>query len=62
MTPEDFWKEGEEPAEEPQGWKPPVPCPQCQRTETRFVTYHYEMSVYLCEICGVQFEINEGAG
>lgn len=52
----------EEMAEEPQGWKPPVACPQCSRTETRFVTLHYELSVYECEACGVQFEVDEREG
>lgn len=52
----------DETAEEPQGWRPPVACPQCGRTETRFVTLNYEMSVYVCEGCGVQFETDEREG
>ena len=53
---------GEEPAQEPERWRPPVACPQCRQTQTRFVTLHHEMSVYVCEVCGVQFEVDEGEG
>ena len=44
---------------EPEPWRPPVQCPQCQRTDTRFVTLRQEMSVYACEICNVRFELEE---
>lgn len=52
----------DEAGEETQGWKPPVVCPHCGRTETRFVTLHYEMSVYECEGCDTQFEVDEREG
>jgi DNA-directed RNA polymerase subunit RPC12/RpoP len=58
---EDFFKEGEELPEEEPGWHPPVPCPQCKLMETRFVTLQHEMSVYECERCGEQFEVEEDA-
>ena len=51
-----------ETGEEPQGWKAAVACPNCGRTETRFVTLKYEMSVYVCEICDTQFEVDEREG
>jgi hypothetical protein len=44
------------PEEEPETWRPPVPCPQCGQTQTRFVTYHYEVAVYECDLCRAQFE------
>lgn len=56
---EDVFEEGELPPEEPETWHPPVPCPQCRQTRTRFVTMRYEMSVYECELCGIQFEVEE---
>ncbi len=59
MMGEDFFREGELPPEEPPSWHPPVPCPQCQHTKTRFVTLQYERSVYECEACRIQFEVEE---
>jgi len=47
------------PQGEPEPWRPPVSCPKCQSTETRFLSLQYEMSVYVCEICGVEFEVEE---
>jgi len=47
------------PSEEPESWHPPVPCPQCGRTQTRFVEMRYEVSVYECELCEVRFEVEE---
>ena len=44
---------------EPEAWRPPVPCPNCDSNETRFVTLRHEMSVYECEVCGTQFEVEE---
>jgi len=44
---------------EPERWRPPVRCPDCGKIETRFVTMRYERSIYECEICGVQFEVDE---
>ncbi len=58
---EDFFEEGELPPEEPVTWRPPVPCPQCQQTRTRFLTLRHEMSVYACERCRIQFEVEEAA-
>lgn len=52
----------EEAVEEAQEWRPPVACPKCGRTETRFVTLNYEMSVYECEACETQFEVDERKG
>ncbi len=45
--------------QEPESWRPPVRCPQCHGIQTRFLTLHYEMSVYECEVCGIQFEAEE---
>ena len=42
---------------EPEPWRPPVACPQCSRTRTRFVTLHYELAVYECELCEIEFEV-----
>jgi len=46
-------------SEEPEPWRPPVPCPTCGQTQTRFVGMRYEMSVYECEFCQLQFEVDE---
>ena len=40
-------------------WRPPARCPQCHGIQTRFITLNYEMSVYECELCGIQFETEE---
>lgn len=56
---EDFFEEGGLPPEEPPVWRPPVRCPQCHQTQTRMVTMHHEMSVYVCELCRTEFEIEE---
>lgn len=40
-------------------WFPPVACPQCGSTDTRFVKPHYEMAIYECNVCGFRFEIEE---
>ena len=45
--------------EEPEPWRPPVACPNCGLTQTRFVTMRYEVLVYECEICEAQFEVDE---
>ena len=45
--------------DEPPEWRPPVACPACGQTETRLLTLHHEMSVYLCERCNTQFEVEE---
>jgi predicted RNA-binding Zn-ribbon protein involved in translation (DUF1610 family) len=42
-------------------WQPPVLCPNCGSSETRFVEPRYEMSVYECAACGCRFEIEEEA-
>ena len=49
----------EPPSGEPESWHPPVPCPQCGQTQTRFVELRHERSVYECERCEVRFEIEE---
>ena len=49
----------EPPSEEPESWDPPVPCPQCGRTQTRFVEMRCEVSVYEGELCAVPFSIHE---
>lgn len=46
---------------EPKPWRPPVRCPACHGNQTRLATMHYEMSVYECDECGAQFEIEEEA-
>ena len=56
---EDFFEEGDLPPEEPTGWRPPVPCPQCHQTRTRFITLHHELSAHECELCRIQFEVEE---
>ena len=56
---EDFFGEGELPPDEPASWRPPVPCPQCRQTHTRFITLQHEMSVHECEWCRIQFEVEE---
>ena len=38
---------------------PPVQCPKCYSTDTRFVEPNHEMSVYECNVCGYHFEIEE---
>ena len=53
---------GEEPEAEPPAWHPPVACPHCGQSGTRFVGRTYEMSVYVCEVCEAQFEVDEGEG
>ena len=40
-------------------WRPLVPCPQCRQTRTRFITLRHELSVYECELCRLQFEVEE---
>ena len=44
---------------EPEPWRPPARCPECHGSQTRFITLNYEMSVYECEVCGVQFEVEQ---
>ncbi len=53
----DFFEEGEDLPEFEEVWQPPVRCPKCHQDETRLVTMKFEVSVYVCEICNVQFEI-----
>lgn len=54
-------RSGDEPRpEEETGWRPPARCPDCQSLQTRFIRMEHEMSVYACEICGVEFEVEEG--
>lgn len=48
--------------EEPERWRPPVYCPQCGQTETRFVRMAHEISMYTCELCAIEFEVDEGEG
>lgn len=57
---EEFGEGGEGFPGEPGGWRPPMRCPQCHQMETHFVTLRYEMSVYECELCGMEFEVEEG--
>jgi hypothetical protein len=52
-TEDDPWPEDEA------GWRPPARCPDCHGLQTRFVRMEEEMSVYACESCGVEFEIEE---
>ena len=56
---EDFFEEGELPPDEPATWRPPVACPQCRQTHTRLVSLHHEMSLYACELCQLEFEVEE---
>ncbi len=59
MMADDFFEEGERPPDEPASWRPPVACPQCSQTRTRLVTLRHEMSVYTCELCRIEFEVEE---
>ncbi len=45
--------------EEPKPWRAPVVCPRCHGTNTQFVSLRYEDSVYACELCGIEFEVEE---
>jgi len=54
---EDGSDESELPLEEPESWRPPVACPQCRQTDTRFVSMRYEVLVYECALCEIQFEV-----
>lgn len=47
------------PDEPPESWRPPVVCPECGTDQARFVTLRYEMSVYACEVCHLEFEVEE---
>ena len=49
------------PEREPEAWRAPVRCPECHGIETRFVTMNYEMSVYECDLCGAEFEVEDDA-
>ena len=60
MRQEESGEEGESSFGEPERWKPPAQCPECSGTETRFITLRYEMSVYECLTCRLQFEVDEG--
>ena len=57
---EDVFDE-DEPAHdwEPEPWRPPARCPGCNSDQTRLITLRHEMSVYECEVCGAQFEVEE---
>lgn len=55
----DFFQEGDDVPDEAPTWHPPVKCPKCYSDQTRFVALKYEMSVYVCEICNIQFEEEE---
>lgn len=55
----DFFKEGDDVPDEKPQWRPPVSCPRCYKADTRFLTLNYEISVYLCNICDVEFEVEE---
>ena len=56
---EDGFDEGQLPPDEPGGWRPPVACPNCLQPSTRLITLQHEMSLYACERCRIQFEIEE---
>lgn len=45
------------PEEEPTAWRAPARCPECHGNQTRFVSMNYEMSVYTCDVCGTEFEV-----
>jgi len=38
-------------------WQPPVQCPKCGSTDTRFVEPHHEMSIYECNVCDVDLRL-----
>lgn len=60
MDVQDTFSEDEPAGEpEPAPWRPPARCPQCLGSQTRFITMESEMSVYECDVCGVQFETEE---
>ena len=57
MAFQDVFDEGEPVyGSEPEPWQPPPRCPQCHGNQTRFMTLNYEVSVYACDMCGIQFE------
>lgn len=56
---DDESSDAQEPEPEPEPWRPPARCPECHGSQTRFITLNYEMSVYECEVCGVQFEVEQ---
>lgn len=41
------------------GWQPPIQCPSCNSTNTRFAEPYYEASIYECLDCHGRFEIEE---
>lgn len=46
--------------DEPQeDWRRPVRCPQCISAAGRCVSPHDQPAVYECEVCGLQFEVDE---
>ncbi len=45
--------------DEPEAWRPSVRCPQCISTAARCVSPHDQPAVYECEVCGLQFEVDE---
>ena len=49
----------DEEVEKDSDWQPDVECPFCGSTDTVFVEMHYEMSVYECQVCNRQFEIEK---
>jgi len=44
---------------EPEPWRPPARCPSCGGVQTQFMALQHEMSVYECQNCGTEFELEE---
>ena len=41
------------------GWRAPAVCPRCFQNKTEFAGMNYEVSVYRCLVCRVEFEAEE---
>ena len=40
-------------------WSTPVECPKCGSKDTGFIEARYEISIYMCSVCGNCFEIEK---
>ena len=62
MGDQSYFEEGELPPEEDPIWRPQVTCPSCGLQQTRLLSMRHEASLYRCEVCSVEFEVDEGIG
>jgi len=56
---DDFGEDEPAYAPDAEPWRLPARCPHCLGNQTRFISLSYEMSVYECDVCGIQFEAEE---